>query len=292
VVAPPPPPPAKKKRRVGWIITVVLLALALIAALVMLALSLMQLDDARTEIEKQQELLDQKETFGTAMQKLVETADQFDGVLFGNVVTQGDLERLATRGYDHRWDAAAVARDTVAVQKAQTQLEDVLAAATEQASANSSGTAYESVIDALGSGFVTAVVDDADGLCASDVLGCVISDDPYTVHFDAADAAQPYMTDFLKTGVAYHEFAHVLQMTNPGPTRIALEAFGGDPEIMADCYALTYLDGWTLHHTIFTSPIEYYEVDIGYGYTCDQTQQQAVVDWVGAVGYHSAPVSQ
>ena len=124
------------------------------------------------------------------------------------------------------------------------------------------------------------------------MLACVVSSDPYTVHFDAADTTLPYMNDWLRTGLAYHEFAHSLQMTNPGPTAVALEAFGGDSETMADCFALTYLDGWTLDHKIYVSSFEYWQVSIGYGYTCNDTQKQAIRDWYGQLGYQPAPISQ
>ena len=51
------------------------------------------------------------------------------------------------------------------------------------------------------------------------------------------------MNDWLRTGLAYHEYAHVLQFNNPEQTETAVESFGGDWETMADCYALTFLPG-------------------------------------------------
>jgi hypothetical protein len=271
---------------------VILLSLALVATGTVLVLSLIRLDEANTQIKQQQDLIDKKETFGAAMQALAAKAGEFDGVLFGSLVPQGKLDSLASRAWDHRWNGPALDHDTEAVRTTTDQLETVLAAARDQAAGNASGTTYEAVIDQLGSGYVGILIDDADTLCESDVLGCVISDDPYTVHFDAADVGLPYMTDFLRTGIAYHEFAHVLQMTNPEPTRTALDAFGGDEETMADCYALTFLDGWTLDHRIWVSSYEYWDVSIGYGYTCDSTQQQVIRDWVEATGYESRPIAQ
>jgi len=182
--------------------------------------------------------------------------------------------------------------DTAEARRTTDELNEVLAAARDQAATNASGTKYESVIDSLSSGFVTAVIDDADALCEDDVLACVMSNEPYVVHFDKKDSKLPYMTNWLRTGLAYHEFAHVLQLTNPAATATALEAFDGDDEEMADCYALTFLDGWTLDHTIWTSDVEYWEVSIGYGYTCNKAQKQAVRDWYEALGFTSAPISQ
>ena len=128
--------------------------------------------------------------------------------------------------------------------------------------------------------------------CEDDVLACVMSDVPQTVHVDATDLAEPYMTAWLQTGVAYHELAHVLQLTNPEPTDAAREAFGGDDETMADCYALTYLEGWTLDHRVWINRYEYWDVNIGYGHTCDETQRQAIRTWVAELGVDIHPVSQ
>ena len=297
----PPPPadapdaptkPPKKKRRIGWIITVILLSLALIATGVVLALTLIRLAEARDRIDEQNNLIDEKETFSAAMHELTATANQFDGVLYASIVPESRLERLAQRGWEDRRNVAALNQDTIDALTMRDELAHVLAAASEQATTNGSGTKYEAVIDSLGDGFVTAVVDNADKLCGEDVLACVLSDDPYTVHFDKGDANQPYMTDWLRTGLAYHEFAHVLQTTNPEATATALEAFDGNDEKMADCYALTYLDGWTLDHTVWVSDYQYWEVSIGYGYTCNKAQKQVVRDWYEQLGYTSAPISQ
>ena len=168
----------------------------------------------------------------------------------------------------------------------------MLASAQEQASVNATGSVYESVIDELGGGWVASSIDDSDTLCQRDVLGCVKGDDPYTIHFDVTDNNAEWMTDFLRTGIAYHEFAHVLQMTNPEATEVALASFGGDHETMADCYALAYVPGWTLDHTIWVSDFMYWEISVGYGYTCDESQRQVVRDWYDGLGIVTGPISQ
>jgi hypothetical protein len=299
--APIAAPPAEKrpKRPKKGLIPIVLLSVALAAALAVLVVGYIQLTDATAvieqqdrELQQQRDLIDKKETFTAAMQSLQSKAAEFDGVLLGTVVPVDDYEILASRAWAHRWDSAKLDRDIDDVGAAETALTDLLAAATTQATTNVTGTTNEAVIDQLGSGFVASVVDDADTLCEADVLACVISDDPYTVHFDAADTTLPYMNDWLRTGLAYHEFAHSLQMTNPGPTAVALESFGGDSETMADCFALTYLDGWTLDHKVYVSSFEYWQVSIGYGYTCDDGQRQVIRDWYEQLGFHSQPISQ
>jgi hypothetical protein len=226
------------------------------------------------------------------MESLQGKAAEFDGVLLTSIVPMDEYEVLASQGWAHRWESSQLDRDIADVEAAVQRLTDLQTAAATQASTNVTGTTDEAVIDRLGNGYVASVVDDADTLCESDVLACVLSDDPYTVHFDAADIALPYMTDFIRTGLAYHEFAHTLQLTNPGPTETAVASFGGDTETMADCFALTYLDGWKLDHQVFVSSTTYYDVSIGYGYTCNESQKQVIRDWYGQLGYHPAPISQ
>ncbi len=275
------------------------MSVALVAALGLLAFGYLQLTDANTrieqqdrEIEQQRELIDKKETFSAAMQSLQTTTTEFEGVRLTAIVPVDQYAILASSAWAHRWNGAQLDSDIAHVQAAQTALTDLLAAATTQATTNVTGTTNEAVIDQLGGGFVGSVLDDADTLCEADVLACVVSDDPYTVHFDAADSTLPYMTDFIRTGLAYHEFAHSLQMTNPGPTEVAVAAFGGDRETMADCFALTYLDGWKLDHQVFVSSTTYYQVSIGYGYTCNDDQKQVIRDWYEQLGFHAAPITQ
>jgi hypothetical protein len=273
-------------------VAIALLSVALLAALALFALTFVRLEEANTRIDEQNEIIDKKETFGAAMQDLMVTAVKFDGVRTTAIVPFNRYEILAGKAWSDRWSSTAMDRYTAEVATATADLEGLLSAAGTEATTNSSGTAYEAVIDQLGGGFVRSLIDDADTACETDVLACVISDDPYAVHFDAADSSLPYMTDWLRTGLAYHEFAHVLQMTNTGPTATALPAFGDDEETMADCFALTYLPGWTLDHEIWTSSVQYWEVSIGYGYTCDESQKQVVREWYEGLGFHASPISQ
>jgi len=277
----------------------VLLAITLAAVIATLVVYLVQLGQAndliieqKQQLEEQSDLIDKKETFGAAMGELLTAAQSFDGVLMASIVPTDEYELFARQAWVHRWNSNAVDRDIEHVVTATAELKVLLAAASTQASTNVTGTVYETVTDQLGGGFVTSTLEDADTLCGADVLGCVSSDDPYIVHFDAADHALPYMNDLLATGVAYHEFAHVLQFTNPQPTTTALDAFGGDSETMADCYALTYLPGWKLHHRVWVSSYQYYEVDIGYGYTCNESQRQVIRDWYEQLGYTTGPIAQ
>ena len=276
-----------------------LLSVALAAALGALTYFFITLDAANARIDEQDrqlqeqsDLIDKKETFGVAMEGLLETTTKFDGVLVTTVVPIDDYELLASRAWAHRWEATKLAVDTADVRAAVTELEALLSAANTEATTNGTGTTHEAVIDRLGAGFATSGVDDADTLCESDVLGCVMSDDPTVVHFDAADIALPYMDERQRTGLAYHEFAHVLQFANPEATETAVASFGGDVETMADCFALTYFDGWTLDSRVWVSSYSYYNVSMGYGYTCNDAQKQVIRDWYSQLGFHSRPISQ
>ena len=133
-------------------------------------------------------------------------------------------------------------------------------------------------------GIPTDVNDDA-------AIGCVDSADPYVVHLDAEEFHAPYMDDWARRLIADHEFAHVLQFTNPGPTETALDAFGGEVEFMADCYALTMTNGWTLTHRVTTSRY-IYTFDYGYGRVCDAGQRDVIRSWIGELGYRYQSIAQ
>ncbi len=243
-----------------------------------------QIVEQKNEIEKQRELIEKKESFGAAMGALMTTTAKFDGVLTASVVPWGTYEGLVERAWTYRWDAERLADATDQVEFETQQLEQTWAAAQLEVGSNASATAYEAAIDSLGGGFVRSVLDNESCGGEESVLGCVYDNDPFVVHFDAAENTQPFMTDEIRTGIAYHEFAHVLQFTNPEASEVAVAAFGGDWEVMADCFALTYLPGWALDHVVWTSSYEYWDVSIGYGVTCSEPQRQTVRDWYGQLG--------
>ena len=240
--------------------------------------------DKERELKEQRDLIEKKESFGAAVDALLGETAAYAGLPFPSLVPWDQYDALTEKAWSQRWDADGLDETIAAVELARQDLIDARAAATAAAGANASGSVYEATLDSLGSGFVQWKLDDADALCQNDVLACVTSDDPRTVHVDAADEVKPYMTDEIRTGIAYHEFAHVLQFANPGPTATALASFGGDEETMADCFALTFLDGWKLDHVVWTSSREYWEVSVGYGYTCNDAQKQVIRDWRAGLG--------
>lgn len=291
-------PPTRRRRRAPLIVAV-LLAVGLVAALAAGGWLWWQLNAANERIEKQQDqikeqgdLIDQKEVFGAAMIRLHDSASTLAGLPFTSMVPWDDYDALAARGWAHRWHLRALEFDAGDVSRTADELDALQVSAQTEAASNGTGSAWETTIDQLGQGYVSTVLEDADAFCEEEVLACVSMDEPYTVHVDAASSAEPHMTDWLRTGVAYHEFAHVLQATNPQLTEPTLTVFGGDVERMADCYSLTVLPGWSLNHRVDISRYRYWEVEVGYGYTCNEPERQAIRDWVAQLTVVARPISQ
>lgn len=291
------PPRARRRPRVATIVLSALLAVALIGGGVAAAWLFVQLeaarttiDDQRREIEEQNELIDEKEQFGAAMGRLYESIDPLLGLPYSVLVPWGAYDVLADHAWAHRRDADAVRRDTARVDEHTAELEARKQSARERVAANTTGTAWETTLDQLGSGWVSTSIAPASTICGADVLACVLDTEPFAVHVIGDDPGDDAMTDWIRTGVAYHEYAHVLQNTNPDQTEDALTAFGGDYETMADCYALTLLDGWSLDHKVWIDRYSWWEVSVGYGYTCDESQRQVIREWLSTLGLQKQTV--
>jgi hypothetical protein len=288
----------KPKRRVGVIVAISLLIAALIGLGVGLTLTFLELqraialiEEQQQELEDQRELIDQKETFSQAATEMMAAAAVFDGLPFSTLVDRSYHETLIERGWTHRWNPTVLRHDIDDVRAETAVLRELAASAEAERASNASGTYYERITDQLGRGFITTALDVSP--CGKEAWGCVSGDDPFTVYYDhAGTVGQPYMTDFIRAGVAYHEYAHVLQFTNPEQTDAALESFNGNVEHMADCYALTYLNGWKLDHRIWVGSYTYWDISVGYGYECTGTQRQVIRDWVASLTYEHEPISQ
>ncbi|MGA7147816.1 MAG: hypothetical protein WBX17_04910, partial [Microbacterium sp.] len=136
-------------------------------------------------------------------------------------------------------------------------------------STNASGSVSEALIDDAGAGFIDLVWD-ADTACGESshseewaVGGCVTGSDPLTIHLDPADQSAGGTGQRV---LVLHELAHVYQkadhFSQADYVSIATDLveqgyFQGSEEVMADCYALTYMNQWTL---------EFEEGEYGYGY--------------------------
>lgn len=84
--------------------------------------------------------------------------------------------------------------------------------------------------------------------------------------------------------IVVHELAHVYQRADTARSARVLGEFQelldqgmfqGDVESMADCFALTYFDEWTLDGT---------GVEMGYGYVCNESERVAIREWAADLG--------
>jgi len=121
-----------------------------------------------------------------------------------------------------------------------------------------------------------------------------------TAHVNADELADWSVDDYAWTGVAFHEFAHIVQdEADYAKTGVLSAAFAGkggfdddDLETSADCFVRAYFDpdffadrtlrhdgrNWTVH-----AP--------GYGYVCSDAEVGIVRDWYGAKPFHFARIA-
>lgn len=150
---------------------------------------------------------------------------------------------------------------------------------------NASGTLSERLVDEAGNGFIDLRWDAATSCEKADepdrrTLGCVKGGSPLVVHLDSqVDAGGEWLTRMLVA----HELAHVYQNADAarfddheGDADRLVEKglFQGSREKMADCYALTYYDQWTL---------EYDRGVLGYGYVCTASERTAIRQWAASI---------
>lgn len=153
--------------------------------------------------------------------------------------------------------------------------------------ANASGTVTERLVDAAGQGFID-IRWDAASECGSGeskaegrkTAGCV-SEDPLAVHILPEGEL---LGEWGRRIVVLHELTHLYQradqdahdLTELSRAERLVEQglFQGSSEKMADCYALTYLDEWTLSNDAGS---------VGYGYVCNASERQAIRDWAAEI---------
>jgi hypothetical protein len=140
-----------------------------------------------------------------------------------------------------------------------------------------SGSITEPLVDQAGDGFIDVRWDAAE-FCDSDggTLACVDTSDPLTIHLMPETSLGG---DWSKRMVVTHELAHVYQEADAArfddggsswQRLLDRGLFQGSDEKMADCYALTVHDAWSLSSGNFT---------VGYGYVCDAAERQAIREW-------------
>ncbi|UXM92140.1 hypothetical protein [Paenarthrobacter sp. JL.01a] len=153
---------------------------------------------------------------------------------------------------------------------------------------NATGSLTEGLIDAAGNGYIDVQWDAATVCGAAEkqgwsTSGCV--KDFSTVHLLPENE---YGNEWSMRMTVVHELAHMYQLADSARVPdghgdykdlLAQGLFQGDKEVMADCYALTYYNQWTLENG---------GTEMGYGYVCNETERQAIREWAADV---KAPVS-
>lgn len=168
------------------------------------------------------EKVDVKDTFNSVAHTLFEELHYFDGKPYKELFPTGRYNEIIQSAYEFRNDPAMVKLYTEDMQE---QLDEVLAmkATWEERKGNSSGTSYETTLDTLSGGYSDMVLfrAESDNKCApANSSGCVWGRAPNVVNLnlDQKDLAmQWYGGEFAEwwfNGIAYHEFAHVLQYSN------------------------------------------------------------------------------
>ncbi|MCM3779381.1 variant leucine-rich repeat-containing protein [Microbacterium hydrocarbonoxydans] len=222
--------------------------------------------------------------------RFYELAAQLEGNPVAPLVTRtAEFERLEKSMAAPGITAAYAAQLAQSAETSRKELEQRIADATARRT-NASGSVTEGIVDEAGAGFIDIAWDAATACAPSRnadegrfTAGCV-SEDPLAVHLAPEDQLPG---DMGMRVVVLHELTHLYQRadsdTHPDGPSAAVELveqgyFQGSSESMADCYALTYLDQWTLTFEGRT---------MGYGYVCGEEERGLIRQWAAEV---SAPL--
>jgi hypothetical protein len=201
------------------------------------------------------------------------------------VADLGGFVRLEQYATQELANVSSVQESIVEAQERRQELQDRITAA-EGRRTNSSGSRSEELIDSAGEGFID-VVWDAASVCSEDerqgwrTTGCVKKGESLVVHLLPESE---YSSVWVLEMIVQHELAHVYQRADTAGTedlygeyRLLLDQgmFQGSDESMADCFALTYYDEWTL---------ETEDMYIGYGYVCNESERAAIREWAADLG--------
>ncbi|TNM39673.1 hypothetical protein FHP29_12450 [Nocardioides albidus] len=150
---------------------------------------------------------------------------------------------------------------------------------------NRTGSVTEGIVDQAGDGFIDIRWDAASACPASkrkgwQTSGCVTKGDALTVHLRPESE---YHAEWARRMVVLHELAHVYQRADRRTFEdrrgrvdrlLARGLFQGSEEKMADCYALTHEDRWSLSDQY---------VETGYGYVCNRSERRAIRRWAARI---------
>ena len=213
-----------------------------------------------------------------------ELVAQLEGNPVAPLVTQiVKFERLETRIDDPNLTSARVAELAQEAKTARERLEQRIADAAARQT-NASGSVSEALVDEAGAGFID-IAWDAGTECGTSrregrvTIGC-ISEDPLAVHIAPENELSG---DTAVRVTVLHELTHLYHRADSDAHRnetstasrlVEQGYFQGSSEVMADCYALTYLNEWTLTFNDRT---------MGYGYVCNEEERAVIRQWAAEV---------
>lgn len=267
-----------------------------------------ELEQSNTQLEQDkqtlQDQLDSKETFSTSMLSLLETLKSFTGTPYAEVVNSYDYQTYVNHAYEYRTNSAQVNALATEIDQINIKMTALKTSMETEKTSNSTGQDVEDIIDKLSAGYVTTSFDSTVycGTTSSSsysIVACANGTNNSDPSFDGTKTIafkngytlglQQYTGDeekYFKYEIAYHEFAHILQLANPEATEEVLALFSGvessgaldstggsqEYEYMADCFAYTY------------SPYPILE-NVGYGYKCSTSEQEAIKTWYETITY-------
>lgn len=222
--------------------------------------------------------------FDAERTRYYELVAQLEGNPVAPLVTQiVKFERLETSMASPDVTSAYAAELTQQAKTLREALEQRIAdAATRQT--NASGSVSEALVDEAGAGFID-IAWDAGTQCGTSsregrvTIGCT-SEVPLAVHIAPENELSG------DTGVrvtVLHELTHLYHRADSDNHRNETSAAGrlveqgyfqGSSESMADCYALTYLNLWTL---------TFEDRTMGYGYICNEEERALIRQWAAEV---------
>lgn len=238
------------------------------------------------ELEKEtlQEKVDAKEEFSAAMGSLMSELAYFNGAQYAGKIPVTYIDGLVQEAYNSRESPTYVDLVTADVQALTEELK-VVRETWESQKGNSTGNSWEAVLDTLSKGYtVTVMYDYNNNVCSLASSGCVFSANPHVVNLNVDELNQAVnywgadRGNWWFTGVTYHEYAHVMQFTNWNITEKYIATFGGDHELMADCYTDVYYDGG------FSSQ--------SYNRGCSDEQKGAVQAWFNEITFVTPTFTQ
>lgn len=200
------------------------------------------------------------------------------------ILDQPRLDELATEASDPELSVFGSRSLVQAVSGIRKNLEPLIAAAAQRR-ANASGSVSEALVDEAGNGYIDIAWDAADfcgGIESEDkvAVACPLGGASPAIHIMAESY---YPSAAAVEHVVIHELAHIYQSADSARFEdsvseadrlIAQGLFNSSRESMADCYALTYQNLWTL---------AFGDRTYGYGYVCNDAERQEIRNWAASL---------